>query len=486
MMLPSRLAPAKQETLLSYVRRSAGANDLTAAVVLRGVGGVDTQDLCSRKKLPLSDIANVLGLEEDILEGMCPRQHRHACGFTPVRIPRHVTWMCPECDRDGIETFENITWLRFSCEEHGLLLADSRPHRAPSAPVNARWRTRQSRINAALTGPTRWSFENEIYRLYDLIRNMRTLATKVEIDSTPGDARKLLRWIKTTKIDTKYPARSPSHAATLLDVFWAPVSMTSIHSEIEARLRSLDLRTMRRRKKPRDAESPETIGEIVRLFKLAWRIERLADSLKFIPNDIPTMYLRTDDPDWLAQRRNRQFPEDAVEDYWQSRRQGCALVRTALIELAAQMKGSARQLSDYSDDPTLMPYDDSWSNTIVEPQPHHFAADLARMLINDEHAKRTRKNLPIPTAQLKNCAAEQFAQPNGPTSLEEWLWLTTLRDSCPYFYGPQASLTEILDLNDELTDIEKVALLDTVANATPSIGDVLPRSARQNARSIEA
>ena len=68
MMLPSRLAPAKQETLLSYVRRSAGANDLTAAVVLRGVGGVDTQDLCSRKKLPLSDIANVLGLEEDILE----------------------------------------------------------------------------------------------------------------------------------------------------------------------------------------------------------------------------------------------------------------------------------------------------------------------------------------------------------------------------------------------------------------------------------
>ena len=95
-MLPFRLAPAKQETLHSYVRRSAGANDLTAAVVLRGVDGVGTQDLCSRKKLPLTDIANVLGLEEGILEGMCPRQHRHACCFTPVRIPRHVTWTCSQ------------------------------------------------------------------------------------------------------------------------------------------------------------------------------------------------------------------------------------------------------------------------------------------------------------------------------------------------------------------------------------------------------
>lgn len=485
-MLPFRLAPAKQETLHSYVRRSAGANDLTAAVVLRGVDGVGTQDLCSRKKLPLTDIANVLGLEEGILEGMCPRQHRHACCFTPVRIPRDVTWTCPQCDRDDIQTFENITWLRFSCEEHGLLLTDSRPNRAPSAPVNPRWRARQSRINAALTGPTSSSLDDEIYRLTKLIRDMKTIATKVEIDSTPSDARKLLSWIKNTKIDTKYPARSPSHAAKVLDVFWAPVSMRCIHSKIHERLRSLDLPTLRRRNKPRDAETPETIGEIVRLFKLAWRIERIADENKLTPDDIPTMYLRPDDPDWLAQRRNRQFPEDAVEDYWQSRRQGCALVRTALIELAAQMKGSARQLTDYSDDPSLTPYDATWSNTMVQTRPHHFAADLAWMLINDDRTERTRTNLPTPTAQLKNCAAEKFAQPNGPTSLEEWLWLATLRDSCPYFYGPQASLTEILDLNDELTDIEKVTLLDAVANATPSIGDVLPHSARQPARSIEA
>lgn len=231
--LPTRLTPARQETLASFVRRCADANDLPVSLLLKGCEGLAPADLSNRKELPLSELAQRLSVSSDELDAMSARHRQRSPTPRLVGLLQGRRWVCPECEVHGIRSHCEKTWLRFACEEHGVYLQVNDAGQRRTVEASDRVLTLQARANNLL----RDNHEAFIVtgRLLSQMKQLRRLSKAVGPDEVQSGTQHVLTWLEKVQITTGQAVLTPQRAAILLNCLLPIVSCSGFDRAMATR-----------------------------------------------------------------------------------------------------------------------------------------------------------------------------------------------------------------------------------------------------------
>lgn len=473
--LPTRLSPARQETLASFVQRCADANDVPVSLLLKGCEGLTPENLSNRKKLPLSELAQRLSVSSDELDAMSTRHRQRSPTPRLVGLLQGRRWVCPECEVHGIRSHCEKTWLRFACEEHGVFLQvnDAGPHRAVVA--SDRVLALQARANNLL----RDNHEAFIVtgRLLSHMKQLRRLSKAVRPHEVQPETQHVLTWLDKVQITTGQAVLTPQRAAILLNCLLPIVGCSGFDSAMERSLRVLTegppIKTEHRRDP--GAERLLALEEISNLMRVGRLVSELVDADGLDEDDIPTIYLADGDPDWHTLHNEDSRVRLVVVAMWEARKQACDAVYEAVstyrngLGMQAQVTSGTGSRASFTGPVNASPI-----------APSRFAADLATILSRRPTPVSAVCRIGLPGPAVRWLMPEIGANPDTREALEHWLWMQSPEQG-PRLNSDRAVPLEVIwRVDAQLTVEQKLQLLELRDSVTADVeGRGLPRRRRE-------
>ena len=473
--LPTRLSPARQETLASFVQRCADANDLPVSLLLKGCEGLAPADLSNRKKLPLSELAERLSVSSDELDAMSTRHRQRSPTPRLVGLLQGRRWVCPECEVHGIRSHCEKTWLRFACEEHGVFLQvnDAGPHRAVVA--SDRVLALQARANNLL----RDNHDAFIItgRLLSQMKQLRRLSKAVRPHEVQPETQHVLTWLGKVQITTGQAVLTPQRAAILLNCLLPIVSCRRFDSAMATSLRVLCERPANQTEPRRDLEAArlQALEEISNLMRVGKRIAKLVDVGGLHEDAVPTSYLAAGDPNWHTLHGENARVRQGAAAMWNARRQACNDVHEAVTTYRngpgsqAQATASAHRANAQIGSIDASPI-----------APSRFAGDLATILSRRPTPVSAVCRIGLPGPAVRWLMPEIGANPDTREALEHWLWMQSPEQG-PRLNSDRAVPLEVIwRVDAQLTVEQKLQLLELRDSVTADVeGRGLPRRRRE-------
>ncbi|MBB1055838.1 hypothetical protein G6020_00140 [Dietzia sp. B19] len=454
--LPTRLLPARQETLASFVLRCADVNDVPVSLLLKGCQGLTTADLTSRKKLPLSELAHRLSVSEDGLDAMSSRHRQRSPRPRLVGLLQGRRWVCPECEVQGIRSHCEKTWLRFACEEHGVFLQVN--HSGPQRTVVASDRVLalQARANNLLRD------DLEAFhiagRLLSQMKQLRRLSKAVRPHEVQSGTQHVLTWLGKVQITTGQAVLTPQRAAILLNCLLPIVSCRRFDSAMATSLRVLCERPANQTEPRRDLEAArlQALEEISNLMRVGKRIAELVDVGGLHEDAVPTSYLAAGDPNWHTLHSENSRVRQGAVAMWNARRQACNDVHEA-VTTYRNGPGSQVQATASAGHRASARIDSIDASPIT---PSGFAADLTAILANPPTPVLTAGRIGLPGPAVRWLMPEIGANPETREVLEHWLWMQSPEQQPRLSSDRAVPLEDIWRVDAQLTVEQKLQLLE--------------------------
>lgn len=473
--LPTRLLPARQETLASFVLRCADVNDVPVSLLLKGCDGLTPENLSNRKKLPLSELAQRLSVSSDELDAMSVRHRQRSPTPRLVGLLQGRRWVCPECEVHGIRSHCEKTWLRFACEEHGVFLEvnDAGPHRAVVA--SDRVLALQARANNLL----RDNHEAFIItgRLLSQMKQLRRLSKAVRPHEVQPRTQHVLTWLDKVQITTGQAVLTPQRAAILLNCLLPIVSCSGFDSAMERSLRVLNERPPIQTERRRDpgADRLLALEEISNLMRVGRLVSELVDADGLDEDDIPTIYLADGDPDWHTLHNEDSRVRLVAVAMWEARKQACDAVYEA-VSTYRNGPGMQAQVTSGTGSRASVPGPVNASPIA----PSRFAADLATILSRRPTPVSAVCRIGLPGPAVRWLMPEIGANPDTREALEHWLWMQSPEQG-PRLNSDRAVPLEVIwRVDAQLTVEQKLQLLELRDSVTADVeGRGLPRRRRE-------
>lgn len=454
--LPTRLSPARQETLASFVQRCADANDVPVSLLLKGCEGLTPANLSSRKKLPLSELAQRLSVSSDELDAMSTRHRQRSPTPRLVGLLQGRRWVCPECEVHGIRSHCEKTWLRFACEEHCVFLQvnDPGPHRTVVA--SDRVLALQARANNLL----RDNHEAFIVtgRLLSHMKQLRRLSKAVRPHEVQPGTEHVLTWLEKVQITIGQAVLTPLRAAILLNCLLPIVTCSGFDRAMATSLRVLCERPASQTGPRRDQEEArlQALEEISNLMRVGRRIVKLVDAGGLHEDAIPTIYLAAGDPDWNALHRENSRVRRGASAMWNARRQACNDVHEAV--------------TTYRNGPGIQAQDTAGTGRrasaligLVEASPiasSTFAVELTTILTNQRTPVLAAGRIGLPGPAVRWLMPEIGNDPETREALEYWLWMQSPEQQPRLISDRVVPVEDIWRVDAQMTVEQKLQLLD--------------------------